>query len=55
MISDDQSREQQNALLHKPGFHDAYDLLTKDLREPANDEAQVTLVPYFGLYGGGLR
>lgn len=55
MMPDDQSHSQQETLLKKPGFHDAYDLLTKDLRKPANDEAQVTPVHRVGIYGGGLR
>ena len=55
MIPDDQSSPSQDTLLRKLGFHDAYDLLTRDLREPANDEAQITPIHRVGLYGGGLR
>lgn len=54
MIPDDQSRRPQEILLRKLGFHDAEDLLTRDLREPANDEAEVTPVHRVGLFGGGL-
>ena len=55
MNPDYQSRAAQDELLRKLGFHDAADLLTRDLREPANDEAQVTPVHRVRLYGGGLR
>lgn len=54
MMPDDQSHGQQDALLRKLGFHDAYDLLTKDLRTPANDEAQVTPVHRVGVFKGGF-
>jgi hypothetical protein len=55
MTPDDECRrEQQDALLRKLGFSDAYDLLTKDLRVPANDEAQVTPVHRVGVYKGGF-
>jgi hypothetical protein len=55
MTADDESTPPLNGLLGKLGFDGVHDLLTKDLREPANGEAQVTPVRRVGIYGGGLR
>lgn len=55
MTADHQPDLSQAELLRKLGFNGPVDLLTKDLREPANDEAHVTPVHRVGLYGGGLR